>query len=165
MPERGDHVGPPLWRHLLAVLALPFLAVVVVPLLIADLEPGPAPAAVAGALLIAFGLSLFVWTVTLFARIGRGTLAPWDPTRRLVVAGPYRYVRNPMITAVGTILLGEAALLASPAVLVWAAAFFAVNSIWFVLVEEPGLRERFGEEYAEYARRTPRWLPVRRLSE
>ena len=165
MSERGDQVAPPLWRHLLAVLALPFVAVVVVPLLIAEIEIAAAPLAALGALLIACGLALFVWTVTLFARIGRGTLAPWDPTKRLVVAGPYRHVRNPMITAVGTILLGEAALLGSLPILVWALLFFAVNSAWFVLVEEPGLRERFGEEYAEYARTTPRWLPVRGLAE
>jgi protein-S-isoprenylcysteine O-methyltransferase Ste14 len=165
VPERGDHVAPPLWRHLLAVLALPFVAVVVVPLLIADAELAAAPLAALGAVLIPCGLALFVWTVTLFARIGRGTLAPWDPTKRLVVAGPYRYVRNPMITAVGTILLGEAALLGSVPILVWVGVFFAVNSAWFVLVEEPKLRERFGEEYAEYARATPRWLPVRGLAE
>jgi protein-S-isoprenylcysteine O-methyltransferase Ste14 len=157
MPSPPD--GPPLWRHLLAVLLLPFVATVVVPLLVADLDPGPAPLVALGCVLIAAGLTLVVTTVTLFGRIGKGTLAPWDPTRKLVVAGPYRYVRNPMITGVGLILLGEAALLSSTAMLIWAAIFFVANSAWFVLVEEPGLRERFGPEYEEYASKTPRWFP------
>ena len=65
-------------------------------------------ARVAGALLAAAGLGMLAWTVTLFIRIGRGTLAPWDPTRKLVVRGPYAHVRNPMITGVLAILIGEA---------------------------------------------------------
>jgi protein-S-isoprenylcysteine O-methyltransferase Ste14 len=56
------------------------------------------PRAVTGVALFAAGFLLFAWCVTLFARIGRGTLAPWDPTRSLVAAGPYRHIRNPMIT-------------------------------------------------------------------
>ena len=56
-------------------------------------------------------------------------------------------------------LLGEAALFGSPALLAWAAVVFAINAVYFPLVEEPGLRQRFGAEYDEYAARTPRWLP------
>jgi len=158
--ERGDQVAPPLWRHLLAILLLPGTVTVLVPVWILDSAGlGPTPLAVLGAVSIACGVALWSWTVTLFARIGRGTLAPWDQTRRLVVAGPYRYVRNPMITGVLLVLAGEAALFASPGVLIWAGAFFLINSVWFVLGEEPGLRRRFGEDYEEYARTTPRWLP------
>jgi protein-S-isoprenylcysteine O-methyltransferase Ste14 len=62
-----------------------------------------------GLLLMLAGLSLVVKTVRLFAVVGKGTLAPWDPPKNLVVEGPYRYVRNPMITGVLTILLGESA--------------------------------------------------------
>jgi protein-S-isoprenylcysteine O-methyltransferase Ste14 len=114
---------------------------------------------VIGALLIAAALALFVWTVWLFVQIGRGTLAPWDPTRRLVVEGPYRYVRNPMITAVLTMLVGEALLLGSAAIAIWFGVFFTLNAIYFPLGEEPGLRRRFGTEYDEYARNVPRWIP------
>jgi protein-S-isoprenylcysteine O-methyltransferase Ste14 len=114
-----------------------------------------------GAALIVCGLALWAWTVRLFARIGRGTLAPWDPTRRLVVEGPYAYVRNPMITAVLAMLLGEAVLLGSPAVVTWFAVFLAINAVYFPLVEEPGLERRFGEEYREYKRHVPRWIPRR----
>ena len=102
---------------------------------------------------------MIAWTVALFAGIGQGTLAPWDPTSRLVVRGPYRHVRNPMISGVLCVLLGEAALFGSLAVLAWSGVVFALNAVYFVLVEEPGLRERFGAEYDAYAAHVPRWLP------
>jgi len=148
------------WRHVLAILLLPVMATVVVPaLLVDDYDLSSLPLRVPGVLSVALGLWLFATTVALFARLGRGTLAPWDPTSRLVVAGPYRRVRNPMISGVLFVLLGEAAILGSVALLIWAAVFFAVNVLWMPLVEEPGLRERFGADYEEYAAHVPRWLP------
>jgi protein-S-isoprenylcysteine O-methyltransferase Ste14 len=148
------------WRHLRAILLLPGTVTVVIPALFvwawgANLGWWTA----IGAVVIAGGLALFVWTVSLFGSVGRGTLAPWDPTRRLVIKGPYRYVRNPMITAVLTILLGEAALVGSWAILIWAAVFFLMNAVYFSLSEEPGLRRRFGPEYDAYRRNVPRWIP------
>src|SRR5262249_25224701 len=97
-------------RHLLAILLCPFLAAVVVPFWLltswADFDTRWGNASswewlprCVGAGLLAGGLVLFSWCVRLFARIGQGTLAPWDPTRKLVAVGPYRYVRNPMIAA------------------------------------------------------------------
>ena len=149
-------------RHLAAILLLPGTVTVVVPaLLLSDADLAPWPLAVAGAALLAAGVGMIAWTVSLFVRIGRGTLAPWDPTTRLVVRGPYRHVRNPMISGVLAVLLGEAALFGSLAVLAWWAFVFALNAVYFVLVEEPDLRQRFGAEYEEYAARVPRWLPRR----
>jgi protein-S-isoprenylcysteine O-methyltransferase Ste14 len=148
------------WRHVAAILLLPFMATVVVPALLewnAEVDFGPLFAL--GVLLVAVGLLLFVTTVALFARIGQGTLAPWDPTSKLVVRGPYRHVRNPMISGVLFVLLGDAALLGSPALLIWATAFLAVNAVYMPLVEEPGLKRRFGEDYETYAANVPRWLP------
>jgi protein-S-isoprenylcysteine O-methyltransferase Ste14 len=149
------------WRQLRAIALLPVMVTLVVPALVlrSDSELGPWPLAAVGVALIALGLVLVIWTVTLFARIGRGTLAPWDPTARLVVAGPYRHVRNPMISGVLTVLLGEAALFGSLPLLVWFGTVFAVNAIYFPLVEEPGLRQRFGEDYERYCANVPRWLP------
>jgi protein-S-isoprenylcysteine O-methyltransferase Ste14 len=138
------------------------MAAVVVPALILGFDFGGASwsfRSVVGASLVVAGFALWVWTVRLFAEIGRGTLAPWDPTTELVVAGPYRYVRNPMISAVLVVLVGEALLFGSWALAVYAAAFLAVNAVWFPLVEEPGLRKRFGPAYEEYARQVPRWVP------
>jgi protein-S-isoprenylcysteine O-methyltransferase Ste14 len=110
-------------------------------------------------LLIALGFLLFGWTVSLFANVGQGTLAPWDPTQRLVVLGPYRHVRNPMISAVLAILLGEAALLGSSPLFVWFLCFFALNQWYIPRFEEPGLEQRFGEDYRRYKQHVPRWIP------
>lgn len=149
-----------------ASLALPIAASVIVPgvmLARSGWPPVTLGRAVVGGAVIAVGLALLAWTVGLFARVGRGTLAPWDPTRKLVVVGPYAHVRNPMITGVLFVLVGEAILFASNAIATWAALFVVVNHVYFVLSEEPGLLARFGDEYAEYRRNVPRWIPrVRR---
>ncbi len=149
-------------RQLAAVALLPVTVALVVPGLIvwsSGPDGGGWALGLAGGALLAAGLALVAWTATLFARIGRGTIAPWDPTRRLVVHGPYRHVRNPMISGVLAILLGEAALLASLPLLLWFAGVFAVNAVYMPLVEEPGLRRRFGPAYDEYRANVPRWLP------
>ena len=160
-----------LLRHLLSIALLPFVVVVVVPRVLLErgsLDVATASTAllaagrIAGALAFAAGFALFVWCVLLFARVGRGTLAPWDPTRRLVVVGPYRHVRNPMITAVGTMLAGEALYFESVPIGLWLLFFVAINHTYFLLLEEPGLVARFGEEYERYRAAVPRWLPRRR---
>jgi len=61
----------------------------------------------AGAVLLVVGIALFSWCINLFARVGKGTLAPWDPTKKLVTIGPYRFVRNPMISGVAFLLIGQ----------------------------------------------------------
>lgn len=106
-----------------------------------------------------FGLVIVVRTIRLFAVVGQGTLAPWDPPRRFVARGPYRHVRNPMITGVLFVLLGEAIALGSWPLLVWFAVFFAINATYIPLYEEPRLARRFGDDYDEYRRHVPRWLP------
>jgi protein-S-isoprenylcysteine O-methyltransferase Ste14 len=158
-----------LFRHLLSVALLPFVVVVIVPrmLLARDALDGVASSdfawmlRLAGAIVFAAGLALFCWCVLLFARVGRGTLAPWDPTRRLVIVGPYRHVRNPMITAVGAMLAGEMLFFHSARIGVWLLLFVAINHTYFLLLEEPGLDARFGEEYERYRLNVPRWLPRR----
>jgi protein-S-isoprenylcysteine O-methyltransferase Ste14 len=97
--------------------------------------------------------------VYLFAKIGHGTLAPWDPTRNLVAVGPYRYIRNPMITGVALMLLGQALLWGSRVLGIWACIFILVNHLYFVQLEEPGLERRFGENYRAYKANVPRWIP------
>jgi protein-S-isoprenylcysteine O-methyltransferase Ste14 len=112
-----------------------------------------------GCLLIGLGLLLMYQTISLFASVGEGTLAPWDPPRNLVVRGVYRHVRNPMISGVLFILLGEATLLDSLPLLVWFLIFFAVNATYIPLLEERQLTRRFGGEYLTYKRNVPRWIP------
>jgi len=160
------------WRQARAIAVLPGNVTIVVPGLILALLDGPRVGwglgavgailvALAGLALIGAGFAIWLWTVLLLSRLGRGTLAAWDPTSRLVVAGPYRYMRNPMISAVATLLLGEAVLFGSIWILAWAGSFIAINFTYFLLVEEPGLERRFGDEYRAYRRAVPRWLPRR----
>jgi protein-S-isoprenylcysteine O-methyltransferase Ste14 len=160
------------WQQARAIAVLPGNVTIVVPAAILVFLDGPrigwglggaaaVPIALLGLALIAAGFSVWLWTVRLFERIGKGTLAPWDPTSKLVVAGPYRHMRNPMISAVATLLVGEAVFFGSPWILAWAGLFVAVNFAGFLLVEEPGLERRFGEEYRAYKRAVPRWLPRR----
>ena len=159
-------------RHLLAIFLLPFMAVVVVPRWLlsrgaggeldgAGVTPLAWLARVIGVLAIALGFALFAWCVTLFARVGRGTLAPWDPTRNLVAIGPYQYVRNPMILSVLLMLIGEALVWRSWPVAAWAGVFFGINHVYFILIEEPGAEGRLGEPYRTYKAHVPRWLPRR----
>jgi protein-S-isoprenylcysteine O-methyltransferase Ste14 len=112
-----------------------------------------------GLLLAGCGLALLVWTVSAFARIGRGTLAPWDPPQRLVVRGVYRHMRNPMISGVFAILLGEALVFSSRSEFFWFLFAVLTNLIYIPLSEERGLAKRFGEAYLEYKRNVPRWIP------
>ena len=151
-----------LLRHLLAILLLPFMMVVVIPYWLLN-RFGTVNtywlARPVGAALILAGLVLFGWCIGLFARIGQGTLAPWDPTHNLVAAGPYRFVRNPMISSVILMLLGQALWWGSWAIGLWAGAFLLINHVYFVYIEEPGLEARFGEPYRHYKANVPRWLP------
>lgn len=163
------HRRVPVWRTFRAILIAPVTVAVVIPAVITVATPGPgAPglptwlteaAVLIGAALIALGVALLAWTVWLFHTTGKGTLAPFDPPKRLVVRGPYRHVRNPMITGVVSILFGEALALRSPGLLIWAATFLVFNMVYFPLVEERGLSKRFGPSYGEYRRNVPRWLP------
>ena len=154
-------------RHLTAILLLPFVVVVIVPRSLLRGYAGSLPwsdshvwpRAAAGAIFFALGLGFFTWCVSLFVRIGRGTLAPWDPPRSFVATGPYRHVRNPMITGVLLMLVGEAIFWGSRALGVWAASFLAFNHLHFLLLEEPGLESRFGERYRRYKAHVPRWIP------
>ena len=157
-------------RHFIAILLLPFVVTVLVPRWLIDgfgqsdtrWIDGSFTATfghLAGILILLLGVALFIWCVELFASIGRGTLAPWDPARHLVVVGPYRFVRNPMISAVLIILIGEALFLGSRVLATWAITFFLINVIYFRLLEEPGLDRRFGEEYRRYKAAVPRWIP------
>ncbi len=155
-------------RHLVAIAALPFVVAVLVPVWLArrnDVTMAlgvTAPLVVAqllGLALLIAGMTLFAFSLRRFARDGKGTLAPWDPPRQLVVTGAYRYARNPMISGVLLILFGEAAMLLSAPHGEWAAIFLAINAAYIPLFEEPQLHRRFGAPYAEYCRHVPRLVP------
>jgi len=149
-------------RQLLSVVMLPFVVVGVIPFGLLNSVPSGTPAPwqlAAGVLVFATGFTLFAWCVVLFARVGRGTLAPWDPTTALVAVGPYRYVRNPMISGVAAMLLGQALYFNSQTVGVWFLLVVLLNHFYFIYSEEPGLEQRFGQAYRDYKAAVPRWLP------
>ena len=113
----------------------------------------------AGSLLAVAGAALAVSTSVLFFRQGNGTPAPWLPPAKLVVLGPYRYVRNPMLSGALFVTLAEALLCGSWPLLAWFGVFLAGNLIYMPLFEEPALVRRFGEEYVEYRMNVPAWIP------
>ncbi len=115
--------------------------------------------AIIGIICVGVGLLLMVATIRLFVTVGKGTLAPWESPQRLVVRGVYRHFRNPMISGVLSVLLGEAVLTASLPLLCWFLVAGVVNAVYIPLLEEPGLVKRFGEEYQTYKRNVPRWIP------
>lgn len=117
------------------------------------------PMHLAAGLLLVTGVLLLVRCIWEFARTGRGTLAPVDPPRELVVAGLYRYVRNPMYLSVAMILLGELLLTSSTGLLTFAAAWFVMVCLFVIGYEEPALRRRFGDSYERYATSVGRWVP------
>lgn len=107
----------------------------------------------------AVGGYLAIHTVALFTLFGNGTPAPWEPPQKLVIAGPYRYVRNPMITGAILILLGETVLFNSWPLFMWTILFLAGQMAYLPLVEEKALLKRFGDPYSMYMNAVPRWIP------
>jgi protein-S-isoprenylcysteine O-methyltransferase Ste14 len=158
-------------RHILAILLLPFMAVIVIPAWLfkafANIDTrwfGTASIQawtgfIVGALLVWVGFTLFVLCVNLFVLFGQGTLAPWNPTQKLVVTGPYRHIRNPMISGVAMMLIGQFLFWGSWIIGLWVGIFIVINYIYFIFSEEPGLEKRFGESYLNYKANVPRWLP------
>lgn len=152
------------WGLVRAIVVLPGTVLVFVPAIIVWFTGGmpavPAEAALwLAAVAAGAGLGLAVWTVRLFATHGGGTPAPWEPPAKLVVRGPYRHVRNPMISGVLLVLAAEALALRSWPLAAWLAFFFAANAVYIPLSEEKGLEKRFGDDYRAYKANVPRLIP------
>ena len=114
----------------------------------------------AGGLIGVAGVGLYLWCALTFAVIGRGTPVPLDPPRRLVVAGPYRFVRNPMAIGAGLALGGLAAFYESGALLALVGVLMLAIHAFVILYEEPTLRRSFGADYSAYCAKVNRWLPL-----
>jgi protein-S-isoprenylcysteine O-methyltransferase Ste14 len=114
---------------------------------------------VTGAIICASGAFVAVWCIIAFISIGKGTPAPFDPPRRLVVKGPYRFVRNPMYIGAILALSGAAAFYQSAGLFCYAILLLFITHFFILLYEEPVLRKKFGAEYDEYCRRVHRWMP------
>ena len=117
------------------------------------------PAEAAGIAVALAGGALALWCVLAFAFVGRGTPAPFDPPRRLVVAGPYRYVRNPMFLGAAVALAGAAVFYRSLALFGYAVLFLGATHLFVVWYEEPTLARLFGREYEAYRETVRQWVP------
>jgi len=117
---------------------------------------------IAGIIVASIGATLALWCIFTFATIGKGTPAPFDPPRRLVIRGPYRFVRNPMYIGAGLALGGAVVFYNSAPLLAYAAAFLVVCHLFVLAYEEPTLRRTFGADYEAYCQRVQRWWPTAR---
>jgi protein-S-isoprenylcysteine O-methyltransferase Ste14 len=125
-----------------------------------DVHPDPRDLLdVLGLLTAAAGAALLLACIWEFASSGRGTLAPLDPPRELVVRGLYRHVRNPMYVGVTTLLAGELLLVRSRAMLDYVLVWLVAVNVFVLAYEEPTLRAKFGESYERYTKEVGRWLP------
>ena len=122
------------------------------------------PLTIVGTVVSAGGIAALIGTFTLYVTQGRGTPAPLAPTDVLVVRGLNRYVRNPMYLAVVAVIVGQALILARPALLVYATVAFATMAAFTRWYEEPHLRARYGAQYDAYRARVPAWIPRRHTS-
>jgi protein-S-isoprenylcysteine O-methyltransferase Ste14 len=141
-----------------AFVALPGTVAFVVPLLIAPPGGPRRPWQWVGLVLVAVGSALLLRCVRDFYVAGKGTLAPWSPPLRLVSVGLYRRSRNPMYVAVTIVLLGWTVWFAATTLLLYTGAVLAAFHLRVLFYEEPRLAASFGEDWADYRRRVPRWL-------
>ncbi len=157
----------PLSAHLKSFI-LPFLMLVALPAFInyaeyrwdgKPLVTSSLPGLLAGAVIGLAGLALLVISIRLIIVYANTTVMPWIPSEKLMVRGPYRYVRNPMILGVILVMISEGLLLGSNSILILALAFFLINTVYFIFSEEPKLEERFGEDYRCYKANVRRWWP------
>ena len=160
-----------LLKQLLSIIALPVTILLLFPIfLMVEFEFRPlwglesfSAALVSGLgfALIVLGLIQLIYTISIFFSMGKGTIAPWNPTRNLIKTGIYGYTRNPMMIAVFFVLMGESSIAGSVYLVVYSVIFVIVNLFYIPLVEEPKLIKRFGEEYIKYQKEVPRWLPTK----
>src|SRR5438309_10865883 len=122
-------------------------------------EPNGAPQ-IAAMIVSSIGTVIALWCIFTFVFVGKGTPAPFDPPRRLVIRGPYRFVRNPMYISAVLVLAGLAIFYQSISVAIYAGLFLLAAHIFVVAYEEPTLRRTFGQEYDAYCVRVRRWWPA-----
>ena len=149
-------------KNLLFTVLIPGTVGVYIPLwLVGRRLPGaPAWTWLLAAPLLLAGAFLYFWCLWNFAVMGRGTPAPIDPPKKLIVRGPHRYVRNPMYLGVLSVVFGWAVLFRSKEILVYGIGVALLFHLAVLIVEEPSLRRLFGAEYEEYCRSVRRWIPT-----
>jgi len=162
------HARYALIRHVFTIVVLPLAIVVLIPAWLAQwggakLAPANGLAyglvQAIGVVLTTLGVVLLVTSLYQIVTRSHQALAPWDPPRHLDLRGPYRNVRNPVVSGVLFVLFGEAMMLLSVPHATWALAFLFFALVYVPLLEEPQLEARFGDEYRRYRRHVSRFLP------
>ena len=149
-----------LLKNLLFTVLVPGTVAVYVPLLMAqDRSAASGPALAIALAVLVLGAAISAWCVWDFATFGRGTPAPIDAPKKLVVRGLYRFTRNPMYVGVLTVILGWAALFQAANLLFYALVVGTCFHLFIVFYEERHLVQEFGSQYEGYRSRVPRWLP------
>lgn len=146
------------FKNLLFTVLVPGTVAVYVPMSLSRADRGDPSYWAVAAFFFALGLSIYLWCLWDFATFGRGTPAPIDAPKRLVVRGLYRYSRNPMYLGVLSVVAGWLALVPSTRLVIYLVAVWSMFQLFVILYEEPRLLELFGEEYTDYRRRVGRWL-------
>lgn len=153
-----------LLKNLLFTMFVPGVVAVYIPIrLIASragtVKPDWRAWQIAAMLPLSIGAAIYFWCLWDFAIQGRGTPAPIDAPKHLVVRGLYNYIRNPMYIGVLLLIAGWAMFFQSRDVLIYGAIVGLFFHLFVVLVEEPLLRKKFGEAYLSYCARVGRWVP------
>lgn len=157
-------------KQFLISLMLPFTATIIIPSLILfilekrtliNLLSYNPISLILSLFILGLGLILFINSIIVFYKIGKGTLMPISQihTQKLVISGPYKYVRNPMIIGVILIILSETLVFSSVPLLIYTLVFFVVNLIYIPLFEEKGMEKRFGQDFLDYKKKVRGWVP------
>ena len=146
-------------RALIAFWLLPGTFAGLIPAWIVAADRSRVNGSLLGLVPLCIGGAILVCCVRNFYVAGKGTLAPWDPPKHLVIAGLYRFVRNPMYVGIVILLMGWAWCAGSWMLACYTALLGVAFHLRVVLFEEPRLRSHFVEQWQAYASSTPRWLP------
>jgi protein-S-isoprenylcysteine O-methyltransferase Ste14 len=150
-------------KNLVFTIVVPGAAAVYVPLFVFPHDPATVSVTSALAvLLLVSGTLVYLWCLWDFATYGRGTPAPIDPPRQLVIRGLYRYSRNPMYLGVSSVIFGWSLLFQSMGLATYGIVIAVLFHLFVVFYEEPHLRQVFGADYEQYCARVGRWFPFRR---
>jgi protein-S-isoprenylcysteine O-methyltransferase Ste14 len=145
-------------RSIAAFVALPGVVAFILPISIGISSGLKSRYLALAAVPLCLGIFLLLWCVREFYIAGRGTLAPWDPPRNLVITGPYRVSRNPMYIAVIAILVGWCVLWDSRTLVIYTVLFLCAVHLRLLMFEEPWAARQFGAQWQRYRARVPRWL-------
>jgi protein-S-isoprenylcysteine O-methyltransferase Ste14 len=151
-----------LLRALLSFLILPGTFAGLIPAWIVSTDRWRGHGSAVGIVPLAIGATIVFWCVRAFYVSGKGTLAPWDPPKHLVIVGLYRFSRNPMYVGVLVWLCGWTLLAGSQSLAGYTVVLAIAFHLRVVFYEEPRLQKQFGEEWACYIKAVPRWLGRRK---